>query len=159
MLEQLLDEIIHNEGKKETNRPNDSGGRTKYGISERWHPEEWVNGPPTLERAKEIYLHQYIIGPKIHMITPDYLMFQVADFGVPSGPAVAIRHLQRILNVDADGEIGPLTLEALSKRDPEKINNLLVKSRVLMFSRLVQKRPKDLENLYGWNQRAFSFLR
>ena len=41
----LIDRIIKREGgDKETNDPKDAGGRTKYGISERAHPEVWVDG-------------------------------------------------------------------------------------------------------------------
>lgn len=158
--DQLIDDLIQKEGRKETNRKNDSGGRTKYGISEKYHPLEWKNGPPTEERAREIYFHQYIINPGFHKIQPLYLMEQLVDFGVPSGPQTAIMHLQRILGFtgkDVDGELGPKTLAALAKRDPKIVNNKLVDSRLLMFARIVVKRPKDLENLIGWMNRALSF--
>lgn len=153
----LINEIIQREGRKETNRKNDSGGRTKYGISEKYHPEAWQNGPPTEEIAREIYLNQYVIRPGFHRVQPLYLMEQLVDFGVPSGPETAIMHLQRILNVPVDGQLGPITLDALSRRDPKIVNNKLVDSRLMMFARIVVKRPKDLENLVGWMNRALSF--
>lgn len=159
MLDALIMEIIDREGRKDTNNPNDSGGRTKYGISENAHPEAWVDGPPSLEVAKQIILLDYLVKPNIHRIQPDYLRDQVADFAVPSGPHIAIQHLQRLVGVDADGVLGPATFAALATRNPETIHTQLIDSRVLMFARLVQRRPKDLEFLYGWLRRALSFRR
>lgn len=159
MLDNLIDEIIEREGRKDTNNPNDSGGRTKYGISERSHPGAWANGPPTLEEAKRIYFQEYIVNQGFHKIKPEWLMEQVVDFGVHSGPHTSIVNLQRVLGVQADGKLGPITLGVLEKRDPEAVNTLLVKERVKVLARIVQKRPKDLEFLWGWLNRALSFLR
>lgn len=159
MIDDLLMEIIQREGIKDTNNPNDSGGRTKYGISEKYHPEAWAKGSPTLEQAKDIYFNLYVVKPNLHRIQPEWLMAQVVDFGVHSGPATAIKHLQKILNVKDDGIFGSQTEDALKTQNPSSINNRLVKSRVLMMSRLVQKRPKDLEFIFGWHNRALSFLR
>jgi lysozyme family protein len=158
-MDDLLMEIIEREGHRETDNPNDSGGRTKFGISERFHPEAWKDGPPTLEQAKNIYFAQYVILPGFHNVRPDYLMEQLADFGVLSGPATAIKHLQRILHVEADGELGPITLGVLAQRNPLQINNLLVDARIRMFVRLAQRRPKDLMFLFGWVERALKFRR
>lgn len=155
-MDQLLEEILRREGSKDT---VDSAGRTKYGISEKYHPEVWKDGPPTREEAKSIYFDQYIVGPNIHKIEPDELRNQVADFGVHSGPPVAIKHLQKILSVQVDGILGPITLHALSHRNEEDVNQKLVVSRVLLLSRIVQKRPSDLKYLFGWINRALSFLR
>lgn len=156
MIDQLLDEIIKREGSKDT---LDRAGRSKYGISEKYHPEAWKNGPPTLEMAKQIYFQIYFITPKLHLINPNYLQAQLMDFGVLSGPMVAIQHLQRALNIGVDGVIGPITLSVLGTQNPEVVNQKLVVSRGLMLARLVQKRPSDLQYLFGWLNRVFSFLR
>jgi len=79
MLDTLIMEIISREGRKDTNNPNDSGGRTKFGISQVYNPIEWVNGPPTFERAKQFYLEVFLIKPKIYLVQPDFLRDQVAD--------------------------------------------------------------------------------
>jgi lysozyme family protein len=157
MIDQLIDEIIQRESAKDTNNPNDSGGRTKYGLSEKWDPEDWVSGPPTLEMARARYLHRYITQPGFLQVQPDYLMSQLVDWGVLSGPVVAIQHLQKLLGVTVDGQLGPLTLATLGKRDPLVLNNQLVDDRVLMLARVVQKHPTDLEFVFGWQSRALSF--
>lgn len=155
----LLDEIIAREGHKDTNNPSDSGGRTKFGISEKWHPEAWKNGPPTIEVARDIYFREYIVGPRLHLIQPEWLMAQVADMAVLSGPSVAIRNLQAALGVQADGVIGPVTLAALKAADAERVNNAFALGRAYGLVRIAQKRPKDVQFLYGWVVRALSFVR
>lgn len=159
MIEQLLNDIIQRESVKDTNNPNDSGGRTKYGISERWNPDAWKNGPPTLEQAKSIYLKLYIMDPGFLQIKSDFLFAQVVDFAVLSGPLVATQHLQKVLGVAQDGKLGPSTVAALDRANPTNINNLLVDDRVLMLDRVVQKHPTDLEFIFGWHSRALSFRR
>jgi lysozyme family protein len=57
----------------------------------------------------------------------DYAMF---DFAVNSGPARAGQHLQRILGVEADGDVGPKTLAAVAKRDPAELVAALMASRL-----------------------------
>jgi lysozyme family protein len=157
MIETIIDEVIRREGLKDTNNPNDSGGRTKYGISERWNPEEWRNGPPTLDRARQVYRQRYIEQVGFDKVQPTFLQEQLIDFGVNSGPQSALMHLQKILGVAQDGKMGPATLGTIALRDPIRLNNALVDDRVLMLVRIVQKRPKDLEYVFGWVTRALSF--
>ncbi len=163
MLDQFLNDLILREGSKDTNDPDDAGGRTKFGISERAHPDVWAKGPPTRTVAEDIYLNQYIIQPNFHRIQPPFLFNTVADYGVHSGPLCAAQTLQRILNVTDDGIIGPKTLAALTARTTSLegarvVNNDLVARRILNIDRIVQKRPTDLKWLYGWHARILSFL-
>lgn len=60
-LDLALELTIGLEGKDQyTDDPNDPGGPTKYGICQRYHPNEDIKNL-TLERAKEIYLDEYWI--------------------------------------------------------------------------------------------------
>lgn len=157
-IDKIISDVIDAEGgDKETNRPNDSGGRTKWGISERSNPEAWADGDVTEEEAREIYLRKYLKSPGFDRIPYIRLQHQLVDFGVLSGPEIAIKKLQEILRVDVDGVIGPQTLGALSDENWKEVNDKLVISRVRMLCRIVQRRPKDLENLVGWVNRAFEF--
>lgn len=158
MIDQLISEIIQRESVKDTNNPKDSGGRTKYGISERWNPEAWAKGAPSLQDARAIYQDRYITKPGFPLLMfNDGLFSQVVDFGVLSGPKVAIMHLQKVLGVVQDGILGPSTIEAIKKVNPDVVNNRLVDDRVLMLDRVVQKHPQDLEFIFGWHTRALSF--
>ena len=156
-IDTLLDEVLAREGSKDTNDPNDSGGRTKFGISQRWHPDAWEDGPPTREAAKEIFFTIYVMKSKLHLVRPEYLLGQLVDYAVLSGPHRAVVALQHIVDVPQDGRLGPITLGALAAQDPRTVNNAIVDRRVLLMTRLVQQRPKDLVWLYGWVSRALKF--
>jgi lysozyme family protein len=158
-IDNIITEVIEAEGgDKVTNRPTDSGGRTQFGISEKHNPEAWEDGKVTEQEARDIYFKKYVSTPGFDKVTPTRLQHQLVDFGVLSGSQIATTKLQEILEVEADGILGPETLGALSERDWVQVNNKLVVARVKLFGRLVQRRPKDLEYLSGWLNRALEFL-
>jgi lysozyme family protein len=166
---QIIDDIIRREGgATETNDPSDSGGRTKYGISEKAHPDLWADGDVTHEEASTTYRKVYILAEKFHLIKDETLKHQVVDFGVPSGPDRAARMLQQVVGVPIDGEIGPQTLKAIENYPAGKLFGTEVPGRVLLnlafrnarvmyYATLAKRRPKDLKYLLGWINRANEF--
>lgn len=160
-VDKLIDDIIQKEGgSKATNDPHDKGGRTQYGISEKSFPEAWSDGKVTEQEAREIYLTKFVIGPGFSKIPPSHGKVQsvLVDWGVNSGPGIAIQNLQKLLVVPVDGILGPGTLAALVKADPVLLSSKLVRERVKMIARVVQKNPSQLKFLGGWLDRALSFL-
>ena len=153
----IINNIISTEGGYVDN-PADKGGPTAFGISEKANPQAWVNGPPTAKEARQIYMQKYVIGPGFDKIQDKQLQAQLVDFGVNSGPAIAIKRLQEILKVPGTGVLGTETLTALATIHPEEVNNLLVAARVKMICRIVQKTPSQLQFLEGWIDRALQFL-
>lgn len=165
----IIDDIIRREGGDvETNDPADSGGRTKYGISERAHPEAWADGDVTRPEARAIYEKVYILAEKFNLIKNIPLQHQVVDFGVPHGADKATRLLQQILGVEIDGSIGPKTLEAIDKYPGGKLFGVEVPgivllnlafrdARIIYDATIVKRRPKDLKFLLGWVKRAQEF--
>ncbi len=157
-INRIIDDILRREGGY-TNHKSDKGGRTDFGISERSHPDAWADGVVSEDEARAIYLNKYVNGPGFHLITDPLLMAQLVDFGVNSGPAIAIQKLQGILGVTVDGVLGPETLNALSKRDVREVNNILVGERIKMIGRIVLRDRSQLAFLNGWLNRCCEFLR
>lgn len=155
--ESIITDILRREGDA-TNDPLDAGGRTKFGISERSNPGAWADGDVTEDEARAIYRNKYITGPGFDRISDHHLRAQLVDFAVNSGPAVAIMKLQEILEVPADGVLGPATLNRLVQEHPEFVSNALVSKRILMICRIVKKNPSQLKFLEGWVTRALEFL-
>lgn len=153
----IIDKIIQEEGPP-TNDPLDKGGPTAYGISQASNPQAWKNGPPTEAQARAIYEAKYVQGPGFDKVTDQQLRNQLVDFGVNSGPVVAIQKLQGVLQVPVDGVLGPETILALSKAHPEDIANHLVATRVKMICQFVEKNPSQIKFLTGWVNRALQFL-
>ena len=139
MLTDTIAALIAREGGF-TNHPDDSGGPTNYGITQatlQW----WLKRPVTLadvqaitpELASEIYTTLYVKNPGFDQLeVPDYFKDHLIDFGVNSGPRLAVMKLQAILGVTVDGDIGPQTKEALATCDPRTTNNQLAIARLQM---------------------------
>jgi len=158
-IEKIIASVIENEGgEKVTNDPLDGGGRTQFGISERSHPEAWEDDKVTLNEAQAIYVQRYVVAPGFDKLSDHRLIHQLVDFGVNSGPFIAIQKLQMALDVKQDGVLGPKTLEAANKADGRKLNNDIVAIRVKFLCKLCVKRPSQLRFLEGWVDRALEFL-
>jgi lysozyme family protein len=158
LVDQIIDDVIRREGGY-SNNPADRGGRTKYGITERDHPDLWADGDVTLDEARSRFYSRYVITPGFDKISDPHLMAQLVDFGVNSGPFIAIQKLQIVLGTKSDGVLGPKTIAALSHRDSREVGNLLVGERVKMLGRICVRDKSQITFLNGWLNRATEFLR
>ena len=158
-IEEILTDVIKAEG-PETNDSTDRGGRTAFGISEKSNPVAWSDGRVTEEEARAIYERKYVISPGFDKIGDSKLKEQLIDFGVNSGPQLAIMGLQRVLNITADGLLGPKTLAVLDANTYRVriISNQLAIARIKMFGRIVKKDPSQLKYLNGWLNRACEWI-
>lgn len=153
--EAIIAKTLRHEGGY-VNDPQDPGGRTKYGISQRAYPNVDIKNL-TKEEAVEIYYQDYWIAPGIFKIEYTPLAAKVFDLGVNSGPKRAIKLLQEVLNTFAfnlktDGQLGPETLKAISGVEkPEGILALYLQ-RYERFYRSLNK-PRFIK---GWLKRLYS---
>lgn len=119
-----------------TNHPADPGGPTNWGITI-FDVHRFVKPDATaadvkalkVEQAKDIYKRKYwdlVWGDKL----PAGVDFCVFDYGVNSGPSRAVKALQRVVGVDADGVMGPATLAAVLLKDPAMVVNALCDERM-----------------------------
>ncbi len=103
------------------NNPKDPGGATKYGITHRTlaaHRGVSSVTPAevkalTKEEAAEIYRRSYWVqsGGDLLPVGIDFMAF---DYGVNSGPAQAVKSLQRVVGVNTDGIVGGQTVAAVN---------------------------------------------
>lgn len=105
--------LIGHEGAT-SDHPNDNGGLTRFGISQRSYPNENIAGM-TLERASYLFKRDYWDKLRCSDMPPN-VAFTVFDAAVNCGNAHAAEWLQKVLGVKVDAVIGPLTLQALSHR-------------------------------------------
>lgn len=104
------------------NDPNDPGGETDRGITQRtfdaWNASKGRQKRPvkgiTKEEAEEIIVSEYFTTVNFNSL-PGGIDYAVADFGVHSGPAKAVKVLQKILGLTQDGIAGAMTIAAASK--------------------------------------------
>lgn len=144
------------------NNPADRGGATNFGITThtyRW----WTKNPNADVRnlteavAREILTDIYLVKPRIVEL-PEPVKSFMADWAVHSGPYMPIMAMQDILNVTVDGVIGAETLKAVHEADLSLLLRFLVRKRMLMIARIVQKSPIQAQFLVGWTERVLSFL-
>ncbi|MCB5176269.1 glycoside hydrolase family 108 protein [Microvirga lenta] len=122
--------------------PADPGGATKFGITRatlarsRGRPVsvEDVRGL-SREEAGGIYRRLYWDVVRADDLPPG-LDLALFDFAVNSGPARAVRTLQDVLGVAADGVAGPLTLQAAREADTADAVRRLTRARLAFLSRL-----------------------
>ena len=91
--------------------PNDPGGLTNWGISQRSYPGVDLRNL-TEAGAKEIYKRDFWDAAKLQDM-PTAVAFQLFDFAVNSGIGTAIRKLQQAIGVADDGHFGALSWDAL----------------------------------------------
>lgn len=126
--------------------PRDPGGATKYGITHktlaRWRKiSPWWQLPKSavqqLSRGEAGLIYRSIYWTRVRGADlPAGLDLALFDYAVNSGPVRAIKALQTILGVKADGWIGPLTLGALKGRPIGPLIAALCDSRLSFLQRL-----------------------
>lgn len=172
----LITEVIQREGGY-SNRSNDRGGKTKYGITEKvaqnhGYTGDMKNLPYTL--AFEIYSTKYWDSLKLDQISKvsSSLALQLFDFGVNSGVSTASKTLQQVLNVlnnqqahyadlKTDGILGSKTLIALNQySEHRKADGLHLLSEAIRAKRIsfcidiALKDQSQESNSYGWLKRT-----
>ncbi|WP_348522951.1 glycoside hydrolase family 108 protein [Escherichia coli] len=101
--DKIFDEVLGKEGGY-VNHPDDKGGPTKWGITEKVARAHGYRGDMrdlTREQALDILEADYWYGPRFDQVaalSPD-IAAELCDTGVNMGPTVASRMLQRWLNV------------------------------------------------------------
>lgn len=118
--------MLHEGG--DVDHPDDPGGATRYGISQRAYPDEDI-AAVTIERAKALYLRDYWRPAGCERV-PEALRFDLFDAAVNSGIGTATRWLQRAVGVRQDGVIGPVTLDALRVADPSIVRARMAGARL-----------------------------
>lgn len=143
-----------------SNHPSDRGGATYKGIIQRVYdkyrkdkklPANDVRDISEEEIA-DIYYTRYWIRAKCHLMPSNKIAIAVFDTAVNMGPKRAAKFLQRASGAVADGIIGPLTLEALGKTDPDLLCRDFFELREGFYRRLA-KRPGQDVFLSGWLRR------
>lgn len=127
----IMKGVLNFEGEY-VNDSQDPGGETKYGVSKKAYPELDIPNL-TEDRARSIYFRDYFVGPKISLL-PTSLAIVTTDMAINMGVRRTVKLLQSILEVKADGVIGPKTLDAAFKADPISASFLLTSVRILAYS-------------------------
>ncbi len=160
--EQLIDVVLEHEGGL-ADDPDDPGGITKFGISLRSYPHLGANGIRTLtvEQAKDIYYRDWWKPLRCPEIKHDRIAQKHLDTSINVGPRNGVRILQRALcdvgeAVVVDGIIGPKTLAATNRTDPDKLLATMRYQQAQFYKRIINRNPELARFERGWMNRANS---
>jgi lysozyme family protein len=137
------------------------GKRTRFGIDEHFHPElanclfyDSMGAIPALKIAEIIYAKQYCEPLCIAEISDQGIANKLLSLGVNCGVGTASRMLQEALEVRGDGRIGPITLDALDRMQPELVLGRLRELAIEHYEELIRRNHRLAEYRKGWLKRA-----
>lgn len=155
------------------NDPDDSGGETYGGVSRRYNPtwQGWaridahkplkhnqiIKGDPTLDYLiGEVYRNKYWAKVDGYGFPPR-LTEKLFDTYVNAGDG-AVRILQHVVGVLADGKIGPKTIgatfDALELRGETWVLKAYCKEQLRYYEGIVKRKPKKTKFMKAWTRRA-----
>lgn len=153
--------------------PSDSGGATRYGVTERVARANGYTGDMRelpLETARKIAKRQYwdVLSLDAIAALSSRVALELFDTGYNMGVSVAGRFLQRALNVlndggtrwpdiAVDGVVGPMTVHAFAKfvqqrgdRGERAMLNALNAQQAVRYMEIVEARPASERFAFGW---------
>lgn len=159
----LVPFILSWETDKYTNRKNDNGGPTKYGITlATWRRVGYdKNGDGVLneedvkllteEDFHRAFKNNFWDACKADLIIDQSVANMLVDFAYNSGVNKAVKHLQLVLGITADGIIGNKTLHSINKSNGERLFEAFKKDRKAYLKRNAVGNQRCF--LKGWLRR------
>lgn len=179
-VDSIIAGVIDRESAQYTNDPNDSGGPTKYGITQRTLARfrKFYVTPSDVQaltraQAFDVYRWLFVEEPGFDKLLScatlsKAIAEKLIDQGVLCNPRRASEWLQRALNafnrqgkdyadIKVDGDCGPATQRALvaylNRRGRDGVTALIEALQALQGTyllELAEGRPKDEEFVFGW---------
>ena len=146
-----------------SNDPVDRGGATNKGITIATF-RHYYGTNATIEQLKaltdEQWMHIFLCGfwnPfKADNIANQSVANICVDWAWASGTGTAIRQVQSLLGVTADGVVGTQTLAALNKANHRHLFAKIKSARLRFVDSIVRRDPKQKKFINGWKKRINS---
>lgn len=150
--------LIREGGSKITDDPTDKGGLTKYGISQRAYPKEDIRNLSE-DRAKELYKRDYWDKVQGDQIKSQNIAEAIFDTAVNMGAGMAVKLAQWAMGMDADGVMGPKTLQLIhiycENSDAEGLFLARYKlAKIARYIDICKKNDSQRRFLVGWISRT-----
>lgn len=150
LFNRCIEVVIKNEGGY-VNHPHDPGGETNMGIAKKFYPDLDIKNL-TKNQAIEIYHRDYWNKMNLLGIYDENLVLHLFDMGVNAGIKTAIKMVQRIVEAQVDGIIGPETIFLINNYS-EDLTDIYKQERKKYYFDIVRRRPDLQVFLAGWLNR------
>lgn len=159
LFERAIGVVLAHEGETLSDLPNDRGGPSKFGISQRWNPDINVR-ELTREAAIELYWNRHWRGHGYDGL-PESFAVKVFDLAINLGHETAVLCLQRALracgiSVKPDGCLGPETWDACHRADSASLMAALRSEAAGQYRLLIARDSSQKSFREGWLNRAYS---
>lgn len=142
------------------NNPNDKGGPTNKGVTLRTF-RDYAGNNVNVQDLKDMSDYQwYAIFKRFYWdlckadkINSQAVANAIVDWAYNSGPRTAIATVQRILGIDNDGIVGPMTIEAINNMRSGKLFDAIQFERAAFVQKIVKNNPSQSIFLKGWLRR------
>jgi lysozyme family protein len=145
--------LIREGGAQFTDNPDDRGGPTKYGISQRAYPNVDIRNLSE-DQAKGIYKRDYWDKVSGDALKSQAVAESIFDTAVNMGPTTATKLVQMTVDIDIDGKFGPGTLKAVNAVDDQEFLAEFTLAKVARYAAICKKDPTQGRFLLGWINRA-----
>lgn len=155
-----FDYTMANEGwDAESNDPDDRGGYTRYGISQKLWPQVDVKNL-TEDGARDFYRTHFWEPLQLDKLNDPRVAIKVFDVAVNMGNQWGVKMLQMALNdykdeyhLTIDGKMGPKTIEATNGADGDAVLLFLVNRLIDRYTELANV-GNNMKFKKGWITRA-----
>ena len=108
------------------------------------------------EQAMDFYKRTFWDRMKLDKVDNDNTATELFVFAVNAGTRNAVRKAQKIVGVEVDGLVGPMTLKALNNFDSNQFDMKFDEIEIQFYDDLIKKRPSFACYRAGWMNRATS---
>jgi lysozyme family protein len=149
----------------DSNRADDRGGLTHYGLTlrtfEDYRPGATATDLLALTRDDviDIITEIFALRPGYYLIADQWVMWAVIDFAINSSARIATMALQRAAGVlTVDGIFGRQSEQIVSRMNPELLFRKVMAQRIRYFGQIIRHDHTQADNAGGWFDRAASLL-
>lgn len=149
------------------NDPDDLGGATNRGVCFRTYKlyrQRKKLPKPSIEDLKNITDEEFVSilkemywdACRADRIESQSVANAIVDWAWHSGTTTAVKEVQKVLGVTADGIIGNVTLSAINSTSPLPLFGQIQQSRLNYLERICVARPANRKYENGWVRRVKS---
>lgn len=154
-----------------TDTRGDKGGKTRFGIASKFHPEllqttfyTTMSTADALQVAVNLMTQQYAAPLKIESIASQRVATKLLSFGVDAGVRSATSTMQNAVNqvltlappLRLDGVMGVLTLNHLNRCMSQSLLDRFRLGMIAHYNAICRYDPVQREFLCGWIDRALA---